>query len=143
MKIETCKRGVNKDECYCGSEKDIKNMLSTLSLDDTYYCVLNIGEYISRDKNRERNRIFKFWYDSRLVKDVIDHNYRRHIWFDFFPVKKTDLTEELKEEFKCRVIPMLKQEILLCIKRNDIISFYSTIEVSIENNKLVIHQDNE
>lgn len=142
MKIETWKRGINKDECFCGSEKDIKNMLSVLSLDDTYCCVLNIGEYISRDKNRERNRIFRFWYESRLVEDVIDHNYSRSIWFSFYPVKKTDLTEELKEEFKCKVIPMLKQEILLCLKRNDIIPFYSTIEVSIENNELEIYRDN-
>ena len=51
MKIETLRRGLNKDECFCGSEKDIKNMLEMLSLDDTYCGVVNMGNIISRDKN--------------------------------------------------------------------------------------------
>lgn len=141
MKIETLRRGINRDECFCGSEKEIKEMLYTLSLDDTYSGVLNMGNIISRDKNG-MNFIFKFSYDSRSYKDVSDLSNQKDIWFSFYPIKKKNLTEELKEEFKNKVIPLLKQEILTCIKRNDIVEFVSVIKVLIENGKLEVIKEN-
>ncbi len=137
MKIETLRRGLNKDECFCGSEKDIKIMLETLSLDDTYNGVVNMGKIISRDKNG-MNYIFEFSYSSRPHQDISDYSYRKNIWFDFYPIKKKNITEELKEEFKSEVIPLLKSEILSCIKRNHIVEFVSVIKVSIKNGKLAI-----
>lgn len=139
MKIETLRRGLNKDECFCGSEKDIKNMLEMLSLDDTYCGVVNMGNIISRDKNG-MNYIFEFSYSSRPYQDIRDYIYRKRIWFSFYPIKKKNLTEEIKEEFKNKVIPIIKEEILLCLKRNTLISFRSFIKVSIENEILVIER---
>lgn len=140
MKIETLKRGLNKDECFCGSDKDIKIMLNELALDDTYCGKINMGSISSRDK-KIGEFIFEFSYGSRLYKDISDSVYRKHIWFDFYPIKKKNLTEELKEEFKSKVIPLTKSEILYCIKRNDIVEFVSTIKVFIEDSKLKIQQE--
>ena len=141
MKIRTEKRGLNKDECYCGSERDIKNMLMTISLDDDYECLINMGEYISRDKNRE-NLIFKFSYSSFYYKDISEGVYRRHIWFSFYPTKTKVITPKIREEFKDKIIPLLKSEILSCINKNDLVKFDSIIKVSIENSELVIYRDN-
>lgn len=140
MKIEVLRRGINKDEVFCGNAKDIKDMLNSLSLDDSYRGMVDMGSMISRENNREAI-IFNFWYSSRFYEDIDDSTYRRRIWFEFYPFKKKDLTEELTEEFKNKVIPLLKQEILLCIKRNDIIDFVYGIKILIKNGKLEIIKD--
>lgn len=142
MKIDTGKRGLNKDECFCGSEKDIKNMLSTLSLDDNYRAIVDMGLYISRCYDGTIP-IFEFTYVSCPPKIISKRHNGPNLWFSFYPIKTKDITEEIKEKFKSEVIPLLKSEILLCLKRNDIISFVSTIKVSIENNELVIYRDDK
>ncbi len=137
MKIKTGKRGLNKDECFCGSEKDIKNMLSTLSLDDNYRAVIDMGLYISRCYDGSKP-IFRFEYTSCTPEIISKYHNGPKLWFSFYPIKAKDVTEEIREEFKHKVIPMVKQEILLCVKRNIVISFRTIIKVSIENKKLVI-----
>lgn len=139
MKIDTGKRGLNKDECFCGSEKDIKALLSTLSLDDNYRAVIDMGLYISRCYD-DTKPIFQFEYDSHPYKISRREYTGPTLWFSFYPIKTKDITEEIKEEFKCKVISMIKEEISLCLKKKTLISFRSFIKVSIENKKLVIER---
>lgn len=40
MKIETEKRGINKGEFFCESEKNIKKLLDSLHLDNNYYAYI-------------------------------------------------------------------------------------------------------
>lgn len=139
MKIDTGKRGLNKDECFCGNKKDIKDMLNTLSLDDNYRAVIDMGLYISRCYDGTKP-IFQFEYASHPYKiSRRDHN-GPTLWFSFYPIKAKEITEEIKEEFKCKIIPMIKEEITICLKRNTLIPFKSFIDVSIENKKLVIER---
>lgn len=140
MKIDTGKRGLNKDECFCGSEKDIKDMLCTLSLDDNYTAVVDMGLYISRCYDGTKP-IFEFKYVSCPPEIISERHNGPNLWFSFYPIKKKDVTKEIKEEFKHKVIPMVKQDILLCVKRNTFISFKSIIKVSIENKKIVINRE--
>ena len=140
MKIDTGKRGLNKDECFCGSEKDIKTMLTTLSLNDNYRAIIDMGLYISRCYDGTKP-IFEFEYNSCPSKIINkDHNGPK-LWFSSYPIKTKDVTEEIKEDFKHKVIPLVKQDILLCVKRNNLIPFKSIVKVSIENKKIVIRRE--
>ncbi|MDE6292504.1 MAG: hypothetical protein K2L98_02350 [Bacilli bacterium] len=140
MKIDTGKRGLNNDECFCGSERDIKNMLNTLSLDDNYRAIIDMGLYISRCYDGTKP-IFNFKYVSCSPEIINKRHIGPNLWFSFYPIKTKEVTEEIREEFKHRVIPVIKQEILTCVKRNILIPFKSIIKVSIENKKLVVERE--
>lgn len=139
MKIDISKRGLNKDECFCGSKKDIKAMLNTLSLDDNYKAEIYLGLCRSWCYDGVKP-IFQFEYASHPYKIISRDHDGPTLWFSFYSIKAKEITEEIKEEFKCKIIPMIKEEITICLKRNTLISFRSFIKVSIENKKLVIER---
>ncbi len=145
MKIRTLKRGINKDECLCGSEKDIKVMLEKLSLDDTYEVVLNMGDCITRDMI-SRGVIFKLIFYSKSRNSKINHNFKIYqdniasIWFTFYPVKKSSITEKIREDFKNKIIPLLKSEISDCAEKSSIV-YVKSITVSLENGHFVIERE--
>ncbi len=139
MNIETQKRGVNKDECFCGSEKEIKNLLYSLHLADNYFTNIDFG-YGSYEVLK-RKVIFRFWYSSRKYGDIEENKGKHQLQFSFFPLKKREITEAIKDEFTKRVLPIVKQEIISCVMRNDIIDFVSGILVSLEGEKLKIEKE--
>ncbi len=147
MKIRTLRRGMNKDECLCGSAKDIKSMLEELPLDDTYEVVLNMGDCITRDKI-SREIIFKLIFYSKSRNSKIYHNFKIYqdniarIWFTFNPIKKSRITGKIREDFKIQIIPLLKSEILDCIERSSIIQVKSLI-ILLENGQFVIERENK
>ncbi len=141
MKLETLKRGLNKDESFCGSAKDIKLMLDELSLDDSFEIILNMGDCISRNINTN-GMIFKFSFFAKSLNNNKNQDINTRIWFTFYPIKKKCILEKIKEDFKLQIIPYLKSEILECIKKISIISFKTNIYVLVNKGKLTIEKRN-
>ena len=139
MKIETEKKGINKGEFFCESEKNIKKLLDSLHLDDNYYANIYFGH--GSNEVLKKKIVFHFWYSSRKYGDIEENKGKHQMHFQLYPIKQKDFTIEIKTEFAKRVLPNISQEIVSCVKRNDIIDFVSGILVSIESGKLKIEYE--
>lgn len=85
--------------------------------------------------------VFHFWYSSRKYGGIEENKGKHQMHFRLYPIKQKDITIDIKNEFAKRVLPTINQEIVSCVKRNDIIDFVSGILVSIESGKLKIEYE--
>ncbi len=105
-------RGLNSNETYCCSPKEVKSLFKNEKID------IHFGYSLSRNpvKNskyylseKKKNCIAVAYIRVFRPYKSVRNSWEDYSWAGFFILHKSMYTEELREEFRTKVLPYMKE----------------------------------